>query len=203
MSTIINEQTLGAINTLVETMADIITPEIVGEENVEKLSGLCEDIVEGLASSSDYTLKAKEITSFDDWEDRVNSEVEFIRNNERKLFPIQSLTAAEYDDITRWKQQNIPPEPPLPGNGKKPIPVVVQKKYDAEMAQYALDADAMADMYVLKVLSIGLVGIDFPGKDDEAKIASMKSKPAGDMAKLYNGIMAISNLTDDSIVPFM
>ncbi len=202
MSTIINEQTLGAINTLVETMADIVTPDVVGEENVEKLSSLCEDIVEGLASSNDYTLVAKSIASFDDWEDRATSEVEFIRNNERKVFPIQSLTAQEYDDITRWKQQNIPPEPPRPGDGKKLLPAV-QERYDDEMVQHGLDTAAMADMYVLKVLSIGLVGIDFPGEDDAAKIVSMKSKPAGDMTKLYNGIMAISNLTDESIVPFM
>ena len=143
------------------------------------------------------------ISSFEDWEDRVFDVVEFVRpDNTLVQFKIQSVTAAEQRSWKAKREATAPIQPQPRSKGKGDEPDLKDKHYLKDMREYEKKMTELEDYTLLWILEAGLVDIKIPGSTDEEKLEALRSKVAGDWAKIGQEILLISNLAPENLRPF-
>ncbi len=193
---------LTAMKELIDELTPYIDPDKIGEEEAARIMEKAEALQAELANPKIMgDVPRKEISSFEDWEERVYDLVEFVRPDDTIVqFKIQSVTAAEQRswDARRNKIAPIQPVPRSKGDG----PDLKDPHYIKDMREYEAKMVEMEDYSLLYILEAGLINIKIPGKTDKQKLKALKSKVGGDWIVIANTIMAISNLTPDTLRPF-
>lgn len=191
------------VKALVNQVTPIIESQDIPEDQAEELTATMAALQESLNQTRPLLadVERKEITSFEDWDDRVYSVVEFVRPDDTVAqFKIHSLTATELKEMRIRLEQTAPiqPEPRSKSNG---APDLNDKHYIKAMQEYENDKREHDNLNILMVLEAGL-DFKIPGDTDADKLAAIEHKVAGDAAKIAAQITDISNLNPEMVRPF-
>lgn len=195
---------------ITKSLADTLTPiiikdevrEAIGEEHLGLISSLLEDLNAELADPRILSeVKRNVVKSFDDWEERVKSVVDFVRpDNTIMQIEIQSLTASEMREI-RKRRNDAEPAAPQPRSRGEGRPDPNDSHYKMEMKSYDEETKKLYELFKFWIVEKGLI-IEIPGKNDEEKLENLGKKVAGDIDKIFIEILEISNLTQETVRPF-
>ncbi len=191
-----------AMKELLDEVIPLVDPKKLGKKKAAKITKKAEALQAELDNPQILgDVPRRVINSFEEWEDRVFSVVEFVRPGGTLVqFKIQSVTAAEQRP---WKAKQdaiapIQPQPRSKGDG----PDLNDPHYKKEMRVYEEKMTELEDYMLLWILEAGLVDITIPGSNDKEKLEALHGKIAGDWAKIGQDILAISNLNRESLRPF-
>ena len=191
-----------AMKDLIDTLRPLIDPDKIGEDEAANVIKKIEVLESAMADPRILgDIERKVVGSFEDWEDRVYDTVEFVRpDNTMTQFKIHSITTTQQREMRHKREAAIPtaPVPRDKGNG----PDLNDPHYKKEMRQYERQVNEIDDLTLLWVLEAGL-DFKIPGKDDAEKMEFLSGKIAGDAIRVAQRINDISNLTPDSLQPFM
>ncbi len=188
---------------LATVMGSEAVREAIGEEGINEITEKLEALDLALADPQLNGVPTKVISSFEEWDERVNGVVEFVRADKAIIqFKIHSLSAAEVKkiEIMKVKATPVAPEARQRGDGRPDI--VGDKKYAHDMKVYEKEVERVRDLYILWILEHGME-FDIPGKDDDEKLVSLDKMVAGDAVKISNEITHLSNLTPENVRSFI
>ena len=193
-----------ATTELIGLITPHVTPDKIGEDEAGEIIEKIETLQKALASPKVLNVERREINNFDDWEERVFDVVEIVRpDNTIAQIKIQSLTSADHREIRHKRNASAPIQPQPRDNGKGNGLDLNDPHYKKDMVQYERDIADHADLSTLWVIERGLVDIEIPGETDEEKLANLRGKVVGDLLQIGQAIHDISNLSQESLQPFM
>ena len=191
------------LTALVDMVTPLIDPETIGEEAATEISAQIKKVQDGLAALSLMgNAPRKEITSFDDWDEMVYGQVEFVRpDGSIEFMKIHSISAAERKRLRNKRNKLMPiaPSPRSRGDGQVDTN---DPHYKMEMKEYEAAVTRLDELNVLWTIEAG-TDLVVPGETDEEKLANLDRHAAGDQVKIANEIVDVSGLTPDSLRPFM
>lgn len=191
-----------AMKDLADALRPLIDPGTIGEEQSADIIEKIETLERALADPKILgDIERKVIGTFEDWEDRVYDTIEFVRpDNTIAQFQIHSITTTQQRAMRHKREAAVPPAPVPRDKGDGPD--LNDPHYKKEMRDYERQVSEIEDLTLLWILEAGL-DFEIPGKDDAEKMEFLSGKIAGDAIRIAQGINEISNLTPDSLRPFL
>jgi len=140
--------------------------------------------------------KRKVVSSFEDWGERIKSEVMLPRPDGDIFIPVRAVSENERVEINKIYRDVLPAKPKLSLDHKGNVRNNgTNSKADAEYEDQKQHAALILQMLFIEK------GCDWdiPGKDYNEKLKSLGNKVSGEIDKLHLEIMKISRLTNEDV----
>lgn len=196
------------LNALLNEVDKLDAKDVGGQAATGRRKELVKEIrAEMQAALSPDQVEKKQISSWKDWDERIEETVEFVRSGGRGRidgFRIQSLTAQEVNHLEKVRQASQTPRP-LRRSGRDGRPDEHDPHYEKALQKWEQENTLSNRLHMLRVIEIGFAqanGFEIPGETEEEKLAALEAKVSGDVVRLFVAINRISNLTEETLAPF-